>query len=338
MVFKASIIYNLLFVLLFIGCVNSPKREKTFEEGTFASYGLTENWLQLPEDFVLGRPLGLGVDTDGNIYVFHTGTRVWSNPFPETTISEKTIIKIDPKSGVLLESWGDDLFIMPHGLYVDHENNIWVTDIALNQIFKFNKHGDLMMTLGVAKVAGDDTAHFNRPTDVVVATDGSIYISDGYLNSRVIKFSINGEFILQWGSKGNESGQFDVPHGIALDKNGNVYVADRNNNRIQKFDSEGNFLQLWQNNITEQLYSVTIDQARSHLFGIDYMTVNDSIIKGSDIFRFDLDMNVQTQFGRTGSYDGPITRYHDIVVGNDGSIYVGDILENRIQKFRLVSD
>jgi len=124
-------------------------------------------------------------------------------------------------------------------------------------------------------------------------------------NSRIVKFSSNGEYLFQWGSKGNEPGQFIIPHGIDLDKNGNVYVADRENNRIQKFDSEGNFIQLWQNDTTEQLYSVTIDETREHLFGIDYMTVNDTIIKGSDIFRFDLNTNLQVQFGRTANYDGP---------------------------------
>lgn len=333
---KNSLLCSFMLVLVIIGCTNSSKKDTRAEDFISTSYELVENWLQLPQNFVLGRPLGLGIDTDGNLYVFHTGTRVWSNPFPETTVSEKTIIKIDANSGELLESWGDSQFIMPHGLHIDHENNVWVTDIALHQIFKFNQDGDLLMTLGEAKVPGVDTAHFNRPTDVLVTNDGSVYVSDGYRNSRVVKFSSTGEYILEWGSKGNEPGQFAVPHGIGSDKEGNIYVADRNNNRIQKFDSEGNFIQKWQNKSAKQLYSLAIDNKRGQLFGIDYLKEDDSI-KGSDIMRFDIGMNLQERFGRTGFYNGPITRYHDIEVGIDGSIYVGDILENRIQKFKLKS-
>ncbi len=140
---------------------------------------------------------------------------------------------------------------------------------------------------------------------------------------------------MEWGKFGNQKGEFNIPHGIDVDKNGNIYVADRENNRIQKFDAKGNFITVWQNKITEQLYSVTIDNQNDHLFGIDYMTVNDTIVKGSDIFRFDLNTNLQIQFGRTGFYDGPISRYHDILIDNEGSIYIGDILGNKLQKFRL---
>ena len=191
------------------------------------------------------------------------------------------------------------------------------------------------MTLGEAKVSGNDSEHFNLPTDIAVSSDGSFYVSDGYGNSRVIKFSKEGTYLHEWGKFGNKQGEFNIPHGIDLDDDGNVYVADRENNRIQKFDSNGNFIALWQNKVTDQLYSVTIDNHNDHLFGIDYMTVNDTVVKGSDIFRFDLDMNLQKQFGRTGFYDGPISRYHDIQIDDEGSIYVGDILENTIQKFAL---
>jgi DNA-binding beta-propeller fold protein YncE len=170
---------------------------------------------------------------------------------------------------------------------------------------------------------------------VAVADDGSFYVSDGYGNSRVIKFSKDGTYLFEWGKFGNKKGEFNIPHGIDLDKYGNVYVADRENNRIQKFDSEGKFIAVWQNKITEQLYSVALDNKKDHLFAIDYLTVNDTIVKGSDIFRFDLNTNLQMQFGRTGFYDGPITRYHDILIDDEGSIYVGDILGNKVQKFRL---
>ena len=215
-----------------------------------------------------------------------------------------------------------------------------MTDVGLQQIFKFNSHGELLMVLGEAHRLGRDSSHFGLPTDVAVAPDGSFYISDGYGNSRVMKFSKDGTFLFEWGkngpdyklNKGDKVGEFNIPHGIDLDQNGNVYVADRENNRIQKFDAEGNILTVWQNKLTDQLFSVTVDFKNGHLFAIDYLNENDSITGGSDIFRFDLDLNLQVQFGRTGSYNG---KYHDIVIDDEGSIYVGDVRGNKIQKFRL---
>ncbi|MFT4782235.1 MAG: peptidylamidoglycolate lyase [Pseudohongiellaceae bacterium] len=325
----------LLTILLTTGCEDSKKKEITKEIVNSDSYELVKDWPNLPEDLVLGNPTGLAIDSNNNIMVFHRGSRVWQEPFPNDKIQENTILTLDKKTGEILKSWGADLFVMPHGLEIDNENNVWVTDVGLHQVFKFDSNGNLLMTLGEAKVSGNDSKHFNLPTDIAVASDGSFYVSDGYGNSRVIKFSKEGTYLFEWGQLGNKQGEFNIPHGIDLDKNGNVYVADRENNRIQKFDAQGDFIALWQNKITEQLYSVTIDNENNHLFGIDYLTINDTIVKGSDIFRFDLNTNLQMQFGRTGFYDGPISRYHDIQIDNEGSLYVGDILGNRIQKFRL---
>lgn len=337
MEFKQNSILYFLLVLLLLGCKNSEKKKTEKESKNSNSYVLVDDWPKLPDNFSLGSPTGLGLDNKGNIIAFHRSGKVWKTmPISDlSVIKENTISKIDSKTGEILKSWGNNLFIMPHGLEVDNQNNIWITDCGLHQVFKFDSSGNLLMTLGEAKVSGNDTEHFNLPTDVAVSADGSFYVSDGYGNSRVIKFSKDGTYLFEWGKFGNKQGEFNIPHGIDLDDHGNVYVADRENNRIQKFDSNGNFITLWQNKVTDQLYSVTIDNQNDHLFAIDYMTVNDTIVKGSDIFRFDLDMNLQNQFGRTGFYDGPVSRYHDIQIDDEGSIYVGDILENRIQKFRL---
>lgn len=333
---KQNGIYIILLAFLILGCKNSEKKiEKESENSD--SYVLVNDWPNLPDNFTLGSPTGIGLDSKGNIIAFHRSGKVWKTmPISNlSVIEENTISKIDSKTGEILSSWGSNLFIMPHGLEVDNQDNIWVTDCGLHQVFKFDSRGNLLMTLGEAKVSGNDSEHFNLPTDVAVTADGSFYVSDGYGNSRVIKFSKDGTYLFEWGKFGNRQGEFNIPHGIDLDNEGNVYVADRENNRIQKFDAKGNFIAVWQNKITEQLYSVAIDKQSDHLFGIDYMTINDTIVKGSDIFRFDLDLNQQLQFGRTGFYDGPISRYHDIQIDNDGSIYVGDILGNRIQKFKL---
>lgn len=335
MKFKQNNISFILIMFLILGCKNSEKREMKKESKNPDSYVLVEDWPKTPEDFVFGNPTGLGINSESNIVVFHRASRVWGDITPEDKIQENTIITLDKQTGKILKNWGSDLFIMPHGLEVDNANNIWITDCGLHQVLKFDSNGKLLITLGEAQVPGNDTTHFNEPTDIAVAEDGSFYVSDGYKNSRIVKFSKDGIYLFEWGKFGNRNGEFNIPHGIDLDCNNNVYVADRENNRIQKFDSKGNFITVWQNEITEQLYSVTIDHKKNHLFGIDYMTVNDTIVRGSDIFRFDLDTNLEIQFGRTGFYDGPISRYHDIIIDNEGSIYVGDILGNGVQKFRL---
>jgi peptidylamidoglycolate lyase len=232
-----------------------------------------------------------------------------------------------------LNSWGANYFIMPHGLTVDKDNNIWVTDVGLHQIFKFSHNGQLLMTLGVAKVSGNDSLHFNMPTDVAIANDGSFYVSDGYGNSRIVKFSPKGKYLLEWGTYGNKQGEFDIPHAITLDNTGNVYVADRENNRIQVFDSKGEFLKDLKNNEqVAQIPSVTIDKSQN-LFAIDYDFV-DTLINGSTIFQYDKADKVIYQFGGLGTNKRTASWYHDISVDKEGSIYVGDIHRMKIHKFK----
>ena len=300
------------------------------------SYELTDQWPSLPNDFILGNPTGIGVSSSNDIVVFHRGSRVWQTPMPTEKIKENTILILDNKTGEIKNSWGSDLFIMPHGLEVDNEDNIWVTDVALHQVFKFNYTGELLMVLGVPNQSGVDSFHFNLPTDVAVSPNGSFYVSDGYGNSRVVKFSRQGEYLFEWGKFGTDKGEFNIPHGLDLDKSGNVYVADRENNRIQKFDSLGGFISLWQNKSIGQLYSVNIDKSENYLLGIDYVITEKFIPVGSDIFRFDLNLNLKTRFGRSGFYNGKSKRYHDIQVDNNGNIYTADILDNSLHKFRPI--
>lgn len=129
--------------------------------------------------------------------------------------------------------------------------------------------------------------------------------------------------------------KIDTPHAIDLDKSGNVYVADRENNRIQKFDSLGNFISEWKNPEANQLYSLTLQKSSNKLFAIDYLIVSDTIIKGSDILFFNSNLRMETRVGRSGGYDGHVCRYHDIAVDKKSNIYVGDILGNSIQKFSI---
>jgi peptidylamidoglycolate lyase len=301
---------------------------------TATSYELAEDWLHLPKHFILGNPTGLGIDTGQNLVVFQRAGRTWPLfGMPDELINNKTILVIDKDSGKIIDSWGEDLFIMPHGLSVDRNNNIWVTDVGLHQVFKFNHDGELLMDLGQARVPGNDPTHFNRPTDVAVGADGCIYVSDGYRNSRVVKFDSTGKYLFEWGTKGNGPGQFNIPHGIDLDKQGNVYVADRENKRVQVFTPEGKFIRSWTDDSYGNIFSIAYDSAHASFVAVDDYTFLKIRHRGSDVFVFDSSGVVRSRFGRSGDYDLPVGWYHDIIVNKQGNIYVGDILNNQILKF-----
>jgi DNA-binding beta-propeller fold protein YncE len=159
-------------------------------------------------------------------------------------------IMVFDRNGKFLRAWGQGLFKTTHFLRVDRSGNVWVTDRGDMQAFKFNSKGKLLMTLGKKGVTGDNTSQdtFNGMADVAVAKSGDIFIADGEgPNTRVAKFSKGGTFTQWWGGKGTDPGQFNVPHSIAIDSQGRVYVADRSNNRIQIFDQAGKFINQWTN-------------------------------------------------------------------------------------------
>ena len=339
MLFKKIIPLILLLVLvLILGYIFQDKRIGKGND-SFTGYELVKGWPQLPDSFILGNPTGIGIDTNQNIFIFHRANRKWPllGSMPKNKISSKTIILLDRQSGKIINSWGDNIFIMPHGLTVDMHNNVWVTDVGLNQIFKFSHDGNLLMTLGMSKVAGNDSAHFDRPTDVAVANDGSFYVSDGYGNSRIIKFSPEGKYLFEWAKKGSGEGEFNIPHGIDLDEKENVYVADRENSRIQVFDSTGQFLKQFSNKNFGNICSVAFDKRNEKLIAVDDVTFLKIKRRGSDVLIFDSAGNIQTRFGRSGFYDDPLCWYHDVAIDDKENIYTGDIHGNRIQKFKKIS-
>jgi len=303
---------------------------------TSIRYEPVQNWLHLPGDLKLGNPTGLGVDTNGNVVIFCRGNRTWPllGSMPDKPIQHKTIYIVDKNNGTLINSWGSNLFIMPHGLKVDRENNIWVTDVGLHQVLKFSHEGKLLMKLGIAKTAGNDPLHFDGPTDVAIARDGSFYVSDGYGNSRIIKFSATGNYLFEWGKKGSRESEFNIPHGISLDEQENVYVADRENNRIQLFDSTGKFIKQFSDDSFGAMCAVSF--VNSKLFAVDDFTFLKVKHRGSDLFIFDTLGQVQTRAGRSGNYKGPVSWYHALAIDSDENIYTGDIMNNTIQKFRKV--
>jgi len=162
------------------------------------------------------------------------------------------ILKFDP-SGKLVKSFGEGMFVFPHGLFVDKDGNVWVTDGQGKegkgqQVVKFSPEGKVLLILGRAGIAGDGPDTFNAPSDVVVAPDGTIFVADGHggdTNARIVKFSKDGKFLKAWGKKGTGPGEFGGLHAIAMDSKGRVFAADRANSRIEIFDQDGKFLEEW---------------------------------------------------------------------------------------------
>jgi DNA-binding beta-propeller fold protein YncE len=172
------------------------------------------------------------VDSAGNVYMAQRGPH--ADP----------IVVFDAK-GKYIRSWGKGLFSIPHGLRVDRNDHVWVTDTGYHLVMEFTNDGKLVRTLGTKGKPDATPSTFNRPTDVAFLANGDFLVTDGYGNSRVVKFSPEGKYLMEWGKRGKGPGEFDTPHVAVVDSHQNVYVSDRENNRIQIFDSNGKFLRQW---------------------------------------------------------------------------------------------
>lgn len=295
-------------------------------------YAVVHGWPQLPAGRALGSAAGVGVTRHGTVLVFHRAARTWSEPLPLDPIPAPTIAEFNIATGKLVGEWGAGLFAMPHGLSVDSQDNVWLTDVALHQVFKFSRDGKLLMTLGARGVPGADQTHFNRPTDVAVLPDGSFYVSDGYRNTRVVKFTADGLFEFQWGEPGRGPGQFDTPHAIALDTSGRVYVADRENDRVQLFSARGRFIAQWRDRAFGRPYSVVpLEGGRTVI--ADGGEQPDAPPERSSVSVVSRGGDVLQTIGRWGNYDGQFMMAHDVAVDAARNLYVVDIAGRRVQKF-----
>jgi DNA-binding beta-propeller fold protein YncE len=211
-------------------------------------YHVVDTWAQLPQGRVWGQAIGIDIDRDGkSVWVFdRCGAKT-------CTGSQIAPIQKFDASGKLVTSFGAGMFNFPHGLFIDRDGSVWVSDGKGeggkgHTVIKFSPAGQVLMTLGTPGVAGTDEHHFNAPSDVVVAPNGDIFVADGHggdTNARIVKFSKDGKFIAAWGRKGSGPGEFDTPHGLAMDSVGRIYVADRSNDRVQIFDQSGKFIAEW---------------------------------------------------------------------------------------------
>ena len=235
--------------------------EQLFAQSVPSSYRMVDNWPKLPDGRQMGAVGKVTIDPDGEhiwavIRCDAAGPDRFGNECVDSDLDP--VLKFD-LDGNVVESFGGGMFIWPHGIDVDADGNVWVTDAVSSdripegdhrghQVIKFSAEGEVLLTLGTPGVAGSGPYSFNSPSDVVVADNGSVFIADGHNdngNNRVVKYSRDGEFIMTWGQTGYAPGEFRALHAIDIDARGRVFVGDRSNNRIQIFDQEGTHLTTW---------------------------------------------------------------------------------------------
>ncbi len=211
-------------------------------------YRTVENWAKLPAGRTWGQVISADVARDGkSIWVVE---RCGGTSCAKSDLAP--VLEFD-SSGNLVKSFGAGMIVRPHGLFIDKSDNVWVTDGDAesgkgDQVFEFGPDGKVLLTLGKAGVAGDGPDTFNKPSDVLIAPNGDIFVADGHgpgSNARIVKFSPDGKFIKTWGKEGTAPGEFNNPHSLAMDSKGRLFVADRGNSRVQILDQDGNFLEEW---------------------------------------------------------------------------------------------
>jgi len=229
------------------------------------------SWATLPQGRQWGSTAGIDIDpTDGHIWAYErcaSGSAGGGEVSCDTNPVDP-IFKFDRNTGAVLENFGAGVFVTPHGIHVDDDGNVWATDFDANeagtkghQVHKFSPDGERLLSLGVAGRASAERGSLNQPNDVIVGPDGSIYVADGHsgqnmtsaeaieegraegLTGRIVKFSAEGEYVMEWGEIGTEHGQFRTPHALAFDGQGRLWVADRGNHRLEIYDQQGNYLE-----------------------------------------------------------------------------------------------
>ena len=254
---RSSSVCSLMAALVELAIATAPGADATVFAQAFQNpYRIVDGWAQLPG----GRPMGAAgkaaIDPDGRHIWAVVRCEPLADParFGDECRDSKTdsVYKFTPE-GKVVTSFGGGMFIWPHGFDIDRDGNVWVTDAVVanrtprgdmrgQQVVKFSPDGKVLMKLGVPGMPGDGPAHFNSPSDVVVAPNGDVFVADGHNengNNRVVKFSKDGKFIKEWGKTGYAPGEFRALHAIAMDSRGRIFVGDRFNNRVQLFDQEG---------------------------------------------------------------------------------------------------
>lgn len=315
---SARLAYGSALLVCLLGCdAPIPPREEV------PKLAVDTGWPTIPAKAKFGEVSGVDVDAGGNIWVLHRAGRKWAEPFPEEPIAEPTVFKFSP-DGKLLARWGAGQFVMPHGISIDPEGKVWITDVAREQVLRFSPEGALELTLGEEGVTRQDAAHFGRPADIAFLPS-RVLVADGYVNTRIAEFSPEGTFIRDWGD-------FKVAHAVAVDDR-HIYVADRENARIMVYDHAGKRLASWASPAGNHTYGLK-PLGSGRLLAVEGRDGADR--NGAVLRVYSAEGTVEASFD-IGLPGKDASLGHDLAIGPDGHIYVTDVNGGRVVRFSLPS-
>lgn len=310
----------LSYAAVTVGCMTMSGRRARSADVEAESFKLDPTW---PAEFPgpLQEPCqvaGVAIAGDGSILVLNRGENHWmpGTRFRQERIQKPAVLVFDSQSGGVVDSWGEDLFVMPHQISVDRSGHIWIVDCGQDKVFKFDPAGSLLMQVGGAEIG------FRKPTDVVVFRDGSFAVSDGYTNSRVAVFNANGRMSHAWGQKGKGSLEFQTPHSIACNDDELIYVADRENHRVQILTRKGEVDSVW----THVERPLTVRYAAGSIYVLSNLDADKGIVRQFSRSGELLSSFMTRPSGSREDFEWP----HGLAVSADGSqIYVGFTLTGR---------
>jgi hypothetical protein len=336
-----------LCVSLLVWCAAALAQQKGGNDIT-GPYDVVADWPKpvCGDGWQWGSVGGVWAESPDRVFVFQRGCLPALPPsnsiVPERNASGYSLAAEDParhprwdhvlmifdRNGDLVESWEqhNDLFVRPHRVVMnphDPERHVWIIDDGAHSIYKFTSEGELLQTWGEFRVPGNDSSHFNRPTDIAFLPTGEWFVSDGYGNTRVVKFDGDGKYVTAWGEPGAGPSQFATVHGVAVDAERRVYVADRANSRVQIFDENGKYLDQW-NDITYPYYI--------YISGDQHLWVGDG--RTNKILKYDLSGRLLQSWGTFGTLPGAMWGPHQFSVDSDNNFYIADVHVGRVQKYR----
>jgi DNA-binding beta-propeller fold protein YncE len=315
-----KVLYTALLLSLSLTCFAQPPQRPLLALNAYTLEGYqaiaVSEAFDIPDSIEIASVTSVAFNSAGNLIVLHRG--------------EVPFLEFDAE-GTFIRAFGaEDLFIRSHGLHIDDNDNLWVTDVSGQVVMKLNSDAEILMTLGTKGEAGNwneaSASHmFNQPNEVAIDSADNIYVAQGHgtgAEPKILKFNPNGEFITQWGSRGDGPGEFLVAHSMVIDADDNIYVADRENQRIQIFDTTGNYLNEW--NFAAMACAIFL-----HDDGFMYMTTGFD----GELAKLDMEGNVLGSIGKPGSEVGQFGEGHFLTVDSTGNIYVADVVNRRVQKY-----
>lgn len=290
-------------IIALVASSATPGVAQEVKPAAVPEYRLVPDWPKPPATLRLGAISGVAIDSQDRVFVLQR--------------AEPPVLVFN-RAGEFVMSWGQGMLKTPHGLRIDRDDSVWVTDMARHVVVKYSSAGKPLLILGQFDVAGDRPDRFNKPTDTAIGAEGEIYVSDGYGNARVAKFSKEGKFLMEWGHKGTGPGELNLPHSIRLDPRGRVFVGDRENDRVQIFEPDGKFVDQWRESGAP--YGLFLDQDR--LFVADGRAKRINVLDASG-----------KRVGGWSTGEGVVNEPHWVCVDRRGDVYVTYVGGKRLEKY-----